>query len=108
MDAVTKPSFAITFHTNERPKLMKFETTCLHGGGGAQPDPVTNSRGVTLHRTSSYVFNSTQHAADLFALKELGNVYTRLMNPTHDVLEQRVAQLDGGSGALAPVGCFTA
>ena len=78
---------------------MKFETTCLHGG--AQPDPVTNSRGVTLHRTSSYVFNSTEHAADLFALKELGNVYTRLMNPTHDVLEQRVAQLEGGAGALA-------
>ncbi|MDG1893422.1 MAG: O-acetylhomoserine aminocarboxypropyltransferase/cysteine synthase [Fuerstiella sp.] len=78
---------------------MKFETTCIHGG--AQPDPVTNSRGVTLHRTSSYVFNSTEHAADLFALKELGNVYTRLMNPTHDVLEQRVAQLEGGAGALA-------
>ena len=78
---------------------MKFETTCLHGG--AQPDPVTNSRGVTLHRTSSYVFNSTKHAADLFALKELGNVYTRLMNPTHDVLEQRIAQLEGGAVALA-------
>ena len=78
---------------------MQLETTCLHGG--AQPDPVTNSRGVTLHRTSSYVFNSTEHAANLFALKELGNVYTRLMNPTHDVLEQRVAQLEGGVGALA-------
>lgn len=78
---------------------MKLETICLHGG--AAPDPVTNSRGVTLHRTSSYVFNSTEHAANLFALKELGNIYTRLMNPTHDVLEQRLAQLEGGVGALA-------
>lgn len=78
---------------------MKLETTCLHGG--TQPDPVTNSRAVTLHRTSSYVFNSTQHAANLFALKELGNIYTRLMNPTQDALEQRLAQLEGGAGALA-------
>lgn len=78
---------------------MKLETICLHGG--AAPDPITNSRGVTLHRTSSYVFNSTEHAANLFGLKELGNIYTRLMNPTHDVLEQRLAQLEGGVGALA-------
>ena len=78
---------------------MKLETICLHGG--AEPDPSTNSRGVTLHRTSSYVFNSTEHAANLFGLKELGNIYTRLMNPTHDVLEQRMAQLEGGVGALA-------
>jgi len=78
---------------------MKLETICLHGG--AQPDPTTNSRGVTLHRTSSFVFNSTQHAANLFGLKELGNIYTRLMNPTHDVLEQRMALLEGGVGALA-------
>ena len=78
---------------------MKLETTCLHGG--TAPDPSTNSRGVTLHRTSSYVFNSTEHAANLFGLKELGNIYSRLMNPTHDTLEQRVAQLEGGAGALA-------
>lgn len=78
---------------------MKLETTCLHGG--AQPDPTTNSRGVTLHRTSSFVFNSTEHAANLFGLKELGNIYSRLMNPTNDVLEQRLAQLEGGAGALA-------
>ena len=52
---------------------MKLETTCLHGG--AQPDPSTNSRAITLHRTSSYVFNNTEHAANLFGLKELGNIY---------------------------------
>ncbi len=78
---------------------MKLETTCLHGG--QQPDPTTNSRGVPVYRTSSFVFNSTEHAANLFGLKELGNIYTRLMNPTHDVLEQRVAQLEGGAAGLA-------
>ena len=77
----------------------RFETLCLHAG--QQPDPATNSRGVPLHRTSSYVFNSTEHAANLFALKELGNIYTRIMNPTQDILEQRVAALEGGAAALA-------
>ena len=77
----------------------QFETLCLHAG--QQPDPATNSRGVPLHRTSSYIFNSTEHAANLFALKELGNIYTRIMNPTQDVLEQRVAALEGGAAALA-------
>jgi O-acetylhomoserine (thiol)-lyase len=72
---------------------MKFETLCLHGG--AQPDPTTLSRAVPVYRTSSYVFRSTEHAANLFALKELGNIYTRLMNPTTDVLEKRVALLEG-------------
>ncbi len=78
---------------------MRFETACLHAG--QQPDLATNSRAVPIYRTSSYVFNSTQHAANLFALKELGNIYTRLMNPTQDVLEKRVAELEGGVGALA-------
>ncbi|MDA3873257.1 MAG: O-acetylhomoserine aminocarboxypropyltransferase/cysteine synthase [Kiritimatiellae bacterium] len=78
---------------------MRFDTTCLHGG--TQPDPTTNSRGVPVYRTASYVFNSCEHAANLFALKELGNIYTRLMNPTTDVLEQRVAALDGGAAGLA-------
>jgi O-acetylhomoserine (thiol)-lyase len=78
---------------------MKLETICLHGGH--EPDPVTNSRAVPVHRTSSYVFKDTEHAANLFGLKELGNIYSRIMNPTHDVLEQRVAQLDGGAAALA-------
>jgi O-acetylhomoserine (thiol)-lyase len=72
---------------------MKLQTLCLHGG--TQPDPTTLSRGVPIYRTSSYVFKSAEHAANLFALKELGNIYTRLMNPTTDVLEKRVALLEG-------------
>ncbi len=80
---------------------MKRETLCLHGG--QQPDPTTNSRAVPVYRTASYVFDSTEHAANLFALKELGNIYTRLMNPTTDVLEKRVALLEGAHelGGLA-------
>lgn len=78
---------------------MKIETKCLHAG--QVPDPTTNSRGIAVHRTTSYVFNNTEHAANLFALKELGNIYTRIMNPTQDVLEQRVAALEGGAAALA-------
>lgn len=80
-------------------KNAKLETLCLHAG--QEPDPTTNSRAVPIYRTASYVFNNTEHAANLFALKELGNIYTRLMNPTNDVLEQRMAQLDGGGAALA-------
>jgi O-acetylhomoserine (thiol)-lyase len=72
---------------------MKFETLCLHGG--ARPDPTTLARAVPVYRTSSYVFKSTEHAANLFALKELGNIYTRLMNPTTEVLEKRMALLEG-------------
>lgn len=78
---------------------MKFETICLHGG--QEVDPTTLSRGAPVYRTSAYLFKNTEHAANLFALKELGNIYTRLMNPTHDVLEKRVAALDGGTAALA-------
>ena len=72
---------------------MKLETLCLHGG--QEPDPTTLSRGVPVYRTSSYVFKSSEHAANLFALRELGNIYTRIMNPTTDVLEKRVALLEG-------------
>ncbi len=72
---------------------MKFETLCLHGGH--QPDAVTLSRAVPIYRTASFQFKNTEHAANLFALKELGNIYTRLMNPTTDVLEKRVALLEG-------------
>ncbi|MBJ7327051.1 MAG: O-acetylhomoserine aminocarboxypropyltransferase/cysteine synthase [Chthoniobacterales bacterium] len=72
---------------------MRFDTICLHGG--QQPDPTTLSRAVPIYRTSSFVFKSTEHAANLFALRELGNIYTRLMNPTTDVLEKRVALLEG-------------
>lgn len=78
---------------------MKLETICLHGGH--EPDPASHARAVPIYRTSSFVFDSTEHAANLFALRELGNVYTRLMNPTHDVLEQRVSQLEGGAAGLA-------
>ena len=80
-------------------KQFKFETLCLHAG--QQPDPATTARGVPVHRTSSYVFKSSKHAADLFALNEMGNIYTRIMNPTQDVLEQRIAALEGGAAALA-------
>lgn len=78
---------------------MKRGTACLHGG--QVPDPATNSRAVPIYQTTSYVFNDTDHAARLFGLQEFGNIYTRIMNPTCDVLEKRVAMLEGGSGALA-------
>ncbi len=74
-------------------------TLALHAG--QQPDPTTGSRAMPIHQTTSYVFKSTEHAANLFALKEMGWIYTRLMNPTTDVFEQRMAALDGGIGALA-------
>lgn len=80
-------------------KDFRLETLCLHAGQA--PDPTTGARGVPLHRTSSYVFRDTEHAANLFALKELGNIYTRLMNPTTAVLEERMAALEGGVGGLA-------
>lgn len=72
---------------------MKFETLCLHGG--YQPEATTHSRAVPIYRTSSYTFRDTAHAANLFALRELGNIYSRLMNPTTDVLEKRIALLEG-------------
>ncbi|MFH1857430.1 MAG: O-acetylhomoserine aminocarboxypropyltransferase/cysteine synthase family protein [Candidatus Omnitrophota bacterium] len=78
---------------------LKVETLVLHGGQEA--DPTTGARAVPVHQTTSYQFKNTQHAANLFALKEFGNIYTRLMNPTTDVFEKRVALLDGGVGALA-------
>jgi O-acetylhomoserine (thiol)-lyase len=80
-------------------KPLHFNTLTLHAG--QIPDPTTLSRGVPIYRTSSYVFKNTEHAANLFALKELGNIYTRLMNPTTDVLEQRMAHLEGGAAAVA-------
>lgn len=78
---------------------MKLETQCLHAGHEVDQD--THSRAVPVYRTSAYMFRNTEHAANLFALKELGNIYTRLMNPTQDVLEKRVAALEGGAAALA-------
>jgi len=77
----------------------RFETLQLHAGQA--PDPTTNSRAVPIYQTTSYVFNSADHGANLFALKEFGNIYTRIMNPTTDVFEQRMAALEGGVAALA-------
>jgi len=76
-----------------------FETRMIHAG--AQPDPTTNARAVPIYQTTSYVFNSTEHAANLFGLAELGNIYTRIHNPTQNVFEERVAALEGGVAALA-------
>lgn len=78
---------------------LHFETLQVHAGQKA--DPATNSRAVPIYQTTSYVFNSTEHAQNLFALKETGNIYTRIMNPTTDVFEQRLAALEGGVAALA-------
>ncbi len=78
---------------------LKLETLALHGG--QDPDPTTGSRAVPIYQTTSYQFKDTDHAANLFGLKEFGNIYTRLMNPTTDVFEKRMALLDGGVGALA-------
>ncbi len=77
---------------------LKVETLALHGG--QEPDPVTGSRVTPIYQTTSYQFKNTEHAANLFGLREFGNIYTRLMNPTTDVFEKRVALLDGGVGAL--------
>src|SRR5512139_2783253 len=78
---------------------LHIDTIALHGG--QQPDPTTGARAVPIYQTTSYQFRDTEHAANLFGLKEFGNIYTRLMNPTTDVFEKRIAQLDGGVGALA-------
>lgn len=80
-------------------KNWRFDTLQVHAG--QVPDPSTGSRAVPIYQTTSYVFNDAEHAANLFALKEPGNIYTRMMNPTTDVLEQRIAALEGGVGALA-------
>jgi len=78
-----------------------FDTVALHGSqGGHDGDPTTHARAVPIYQTTSYTFDDTAHAARLFALQEFGNIYTRIMNPTTDVLEQRVAALEGGVGAL--------
>ncbi len=78
---------------------LRFDTLAVHAG--QEPDPTTTARAVPIYQTSSYVFRDAEHAANLFGLKELGNIYTRLMNPTTDVFEKRVAALEGGAAALA-------
>jgi O-acetylhomoserine (thiol)-lyase len=81
-------------------RTKKIDTIALHAGQES-PDPTTGARAVPIYQTTSYVFRSTEHAANLFALKELGNIYTRIMNPTNDVFEKRIAAIEGGTGALA-------
>ena len=85
--------------TDLKERQPGFETIALHGG--QKPDPATNARAVPIYQTTSYVFNDADHAANLFGLREFGNIYTRIMNPTNDVFEQRMAALEGGVAALA-------
>ncbi|HEU4547559.1 MAG TPA: PLP-dependent transferase, partial [Microlunatus sp.] len=75
-----------------------FETRQIHAG--QEPDSATGARALPIYQTTSYVFNDTDHAANLFALKEFGNIYTRITNPTTDVVEKRLASLEGGVGGL--------
>jgi O-acetylhomoserine (thiol)-lyase len=84
---------------NETTDKLHFNTLAVHGG--QDPDPATNARAVPIYQTTSYVFNDAEHAARLFALQEFGNIYTRIMNPTTDVFEKRIAALEGGAAALA-------
>ena len=80
--------------------VRRLETLALHSGQES-PDPATGARAVPIYQTTSYVFQSTEHAASLFALQQFGNIYTRMTNPTTEVFEQRIAALEGGTGALA-------
>jgi O-acetylhomoserine (thiol)-lyase len=84
---------------NETALKLHFDTLAVHGG--QEPDTATNARAVPIYQTTSYVFNDAEHAARLFALQEFGNIYTRIMNPTTDVFEKRIAALEGGAAALA-------
>src|SRR3977135_2812407 len=84
---------------NGKEHQQQFNTLALHAG--YSPDPTTHARAVPIYQTTSYQFNDTDHAARLFGLEEFGNIYTRIMNPTTDVFEQRIAALEGGTGALA-------
>jgi O-acetylhomoserine (thiol)-lyase len=81
------------------PENLRFNSVAVHGG--QEPDPTTGSRAVPIYQTTSYNFRDSEHGANLFGLKEAGNIYTRIMNPTSDVLEKRIAVLEGGVGALA-------
>lgn len=81
------------------PENLRFDTVAVHGG--QEPDPTTGSRAVPIYQTTAYNFRDTEHGANLFSLKESGNIYTRIMNPTTDVFEKRIAALEGGVGALA-------
>ena len=82
----------------DTPATQGFDTLALHAG--QTPDPTTNACAVPIYQTTSFVFDSAEHAADLFGLRESGNIYTRIMNPTTDVFEQRMAAIEGGTGGL--------
>jgi len=97
--AVEQVEQAALEQTGVAPQNLGFETLALHAGQEA--DPTTGARAVPIYQTTSYVFKDTEHASNLFGLKEFGNIYTRIMNPTTDVLEKRIAALEGGVGALA-------
>src|SRR5215468_8273792 len=79
--------------------IFGFDTLSVHAG--QRPDPVTGARAVPIYQTTSYVFDDTDHAAHLFALQRFGNIYTRIMNPTTAAFEERIASLEGGTGAVA-------
>jgi len=81
------------------PENLRFNTLSIHGG--QVPDPTTGSRAVPIYQKTSYSFRDSEHGANLFGLKEAGNIYTRIMNPTTDVFEKRIAALEGGVGGLA-------
>ncbi|MDZ7695142.1 MAG: PLP-dependent transferase [Balneolaceae bacterium] len=83
---------------NGEERNYKYETLQLHAG--QEPDPTTGARAVPIYQTTSYEFDDTEHAATLFALKEFGNIYTRIMNPTTDVFEKRITALEGGVAAV--------
>ena len=93
------PAAGIDTKFSGEQRSVKLETQAIHHG--YSPDPTTKSVAVPIYQTVSYAFDSAQHGADLFDLKVLGNIYTRIMNPTNDVLEQRVAAMEGGVGGLA-------
>src|SRR4028118_950193 len=86
--------------TRHRPTRQTATPTPAHPPAGRSPDSQTNARALPIYQTTSYTFDSTDHAADLFALKEFGNIYTRIMNPTQATVEDRIASLEGGVGAL--------
>src|ERR1700755_362988 len=86
---------------SENSENEQFHLNTLAVHSGQQPTPATNARAVPIYQTTSYVFNDADHAARLFALKEFGNIYTRIMNPTTDVFEKRIAALEGGVAGLA-------
>src|ERR1700680_911059 len=84
---------------NNGNEALHFDTLALHAG--QEPDPTTHARAVPIYQTTSYVFDDADHAARLFSLQEFGNIYTRIMNPTTDVFEKRIAALEGGAAGLA-------